>query len=107
MRPLETFISSIPFFAKANLAAVNLQELEVRLDESRDMHSPDVTVDVPEQFTAINFEDVMFSYTDQEGRQLFSVEAQSDEARERLANLLAERPPETEETSLKFFNLPP
>ena len=41
------------------------------------------------------------------GKKLFSIEAQTDEARERLANLVAERPPETEETSLKFFNLPP
>ncbi len=73
MGPLETFISSIPFFAKANVAAINLQELEIRLDTASDMHSSEVAVDLPSSFDTIKFEDVMFSYTDTEGRQLFSV----------------------------------
>ncbi|MFZ4438193.1 MAG: cyclic peptide export ABC transporter [Syntrophales bacterium] len=74
MGPLEDFISSIPFFAKANVAAANLQELEARLDEAHDMHSSAaVAVEIPALFSAIHFEDVMFSYIDAEGRQLFSV----------------------------------
>jgi putative pyoverdin transport system ATP-binding/permease protein len=82
MRPLETFVSSIPFFAKANLAAINLQELEARLDASHDMQSSEVAVELPEPFTAIKFEDVMFSYTDPEGRQLFSVGPINEEIRQ-------------------------
>ena len=73
MGPLEDLISSIPFFAKANVAAINLQELEVRLDAAQDMHSSAVAVDLPVSFGTIKFEDVMFSYTDAEERQLFSV----------------------------------
>lgn len=82
MRPLETFVSSIPFFAKANLAAINLQELELRLDESRDMQSLEVAVKLPDPFTVIQFEDVMFSYTDPDGRQLFSVGPINEEIRQ-------------------------
>jgi len=67
------FISSIPFFAKANVAAINLQELETRLDAAHDMHSSETAVDLSDSFGAIKFEDVMFSYTNAEGRQLFSV----------------------------------
>jgi putative ATP-binding cassette transporter len=82
MRPLETVISSIPFFAKANLAALNLQELEARLDASHDLQSPEETVEMPDPFTAITFEDVMFSYVDHEGRQLFSVGPFNEEIRQ-------------------------
>ncbi len=81
MGPLETFISSIPFFAKANVAAINLQELEIRLDTASDMHSSEVAVDLPSSFDTIKFEDVMFSYTDTEGRQLFSVGPVNEEIR--------------------------
>ncbi len=81
MGPLETFISSIPFFAKANVAAINLQELEIRLDTASDMHSSEVAVDLPGSFETIKFEDVMFSYTDTEGRQLFSVGPVNEEIR--------------------------
>jgi putative ATP-binding cassette transporter len=82
MRPLETLISSIPFFAKANLAALNLRELEVRLDASHDILSPETAVKLPESFSAITFEDVMFSYTDRDGRQLFSVGPINEEIRQ-------------------------
>jgi putative ATP-binding cassette transporter len=71
--PLETFISAIPFFAKANVAAFNLQELEKRLDEAHDMTSAETAIEVPASFNTISFEDVMFSYFDPEGRRLFSV----------------------------------
>ena len=73
MGPLEDFVSSIPFFAKANVAAINIQELEVRLDAAHDMYPSELAVDLPGSFSTIRFEDVMFSYTDAEGRQLFSV----------------------------------
>ena len=73
MGPLEDFISSIPFFAKANVAANNLRELETRLDAAQDMQSIHVAAELPGSFDAIKFEDVMFSYNDAEGRQLFSV----------------------------------
>lgn len=73
MGPLETFISSIPFFAKANVSAANLQELESLLDAAHDMSPPEIAVEVPSGFSAISFEDVMFSYTDSEGRQIFSI----------------------------------
>lgn len=73
MGPLETFISAIPFFAKANVAANNLQELESRLDAARDLSSPGQETEVPVSLSNIRFEDVMFNYTDKEGRQLFSV----------------------------------
>ena len=82
MRPLETLISSIPFFAKANLAALNLRELEVRLDASHDILSPETAVKLPESFSAITFEDVMFSYTDRDWRQLFSVGPINEEIRQ-------------------------
>lgn len=73
MGPLEIFISSIPYFAKANVAAINLQELEARLDAAHDMQSSEAVIELPGPFTAITFEDVMFSYIDPEGRQLFSL----------------------------------
>jgi len=80
--PLETFISSIPFFAKANVAAVNLQELECRLDAAHDIPSSETAVEVSPLFSAITIEDVMFSYTDAEGRQLFSVGPVREEVRQ-------------------------
>jgi putative ATP-binding cassette transporter len=73
MGPLEIFISSIPFFAKANVAAVNLQELETLLDTANDLPSSEMAVELPSTFSTITFEDIMFSYTDAEERQLFSV----------------------------------
>jgi len=74
MGPLENFISAIPFFAKANVAAGNLQELESRLDSAHDL-APAAEIDAqsPMLFDSIKFDDVMFSYCDAEGRQLFSV----------------------------------
>lgn len=81
MGPLETFISSIPFFAKANVAAANLQELENSLDAAHDMSSSELAVEVQPLFSTITFEDVMFSYTDAEGRQLFSVGPIKEEVR--------------------------
>jgi len=81
MGPLEVFVSSIPFFAKANVAAGNLQGLESLLDTAHDMPpSPDV-VDVAMPFRSISFEDVMFSYADTEERQLFSVGPINEEVR--------------------------
>lgn len=73
MGPLETFISSIPFFAKANVAAANLQELEDLLDGAQDIASPETAVEAPAGFDSVTFEDVTFSYCDPLGRQLFSV----------------------------------
>jgi len=70
--PLEIFISSIPFFTKANVAAMNLQVLEGRLDEAMDT-AGDAAFQLPPSFEMIRFEDLMFSYRDDEGRQLFSV----------------------------------
>jgi len=73
MGPLEIFISSIPFFAKANVAAANLEELESLLDAAHDMSSSERAIELPGFFSTITFEDVMFSYMDAEGRQLFFV----------------------------------
>lgn len=82
MGPLENFISAIPFFAKANVSASNLQELECLLDAARDMPSSEMALDVPNSFSTINFEDVMFSYMDAEERQLFSVGPINEEVRQ-------------------------
>jgi len=81
MGPLEIFISSIPFFAKANVAAANLEELECLLDAAHDMPSSEMAVELPGFFSTITFEDVMFSYVDAEGRQLFSVGPINEEIR--------------------------
>jgi putative pyoverdin transport system ATP-binding/permease protein len=82
MGPLETFISAIPFFAKADVAAANLQELENRLDAAHDMAAPEKTLKEPAAFSVISFEDVMFRYTDPDGRQLFSVGPINEEVRQ-------------------------
>lgn len=71
--PLEIFISAIPFFAKANVAASNLQELELRLDAAQDSPPPETAIQPPGSFTSITFTDVMFNYSDPEGRPLFSL----------------------------------
>lgn len=81
MGPLEIFISSIPFFAKANVAAANLQELENQLDAAHDMPSSEMAVAIPALFNTITFKDVMFSYLDPEGQQLFSVGPINEEVR--------------------------
>jgi putative pyoverdin transport system ATP-binding/permease protein len=80
--PLEIFISAIPFFAKANVAASNLQELEFRLDAADDRKSAEAAIEVPTPFKAIKFEDVMFSYTDTNGRPLFTVGPINEEIRQ-------------------------
>lgn len=82
MGPLETFISSIPFFAKANVAAANLQELECRLDAAHDMPASEIAIEIPKNFHTITLEDVMFGYTDAEGRQLFSVGPVNEDIRQ-------------------------
>jgi putative ATP-binding cassette transporter len=79
--PLENVVSSIPFFAKANVAAINIQQLENILDDSRDIPESVIPVEIPSDFNRIKFEDVMFSYTDKEGRQLFSIGPINDEIR--------------------------
>lgn len=73
MGPLESLISAIPFYAKANVAAGNLQQLENLLDTACDITKPEMVIDVPVDFSKIKLDDVMFSYTDKDERQLFSI----------------------------------
>ncbi|MFH0787432.1 MAG: cyclic peptide export ABC transporter [Pseudomonadota bacterium] len=80
--PLEIFISAIPFFAKANVAAGNLQELELRLEAAQDSPPSETAIQPPGSFTAITFTDVMFSYSDPEGRPLFSLGPVNEEIRQ-------------------------
>lgn len=41
------------------------------------------------------------------GKKLFTIEGKNASSREKLVSLIDERPPETEETSIKFSSLPP
>ncbi len=79
MGPLEIFISAIPFFAKANVAATNLEQLEVLLDSANDLPASEAVIEIPSEFKVITLENVMFSYLDPEGRQLFSVGPMNEE----------------------------
>ncbi|MBF0099743.1 MAG: cyclic peptide export ABC transporter [Desulfobacterales bacterium] len=70
--PLEIFVQSIPFIARANVAAGNLYKLEKQLDtiikEPDNEHIP-----VPVVFKEITLEKIMFDYTDDYGMPLFTL----------------------------------
>lgn len=72
MGPLDLIVSAIPIFTRSNVAVNNLYELEEKIDKAtRD--GSGTTPFARERFSTIEFENVLFQYTDANGHALFTV----------------------------------
>ncbi|OEU67375.1 MAG: hypothetical protein BBJ57_02530, partial [Desulfobacterales bacterium PC51MH44] len=74
--PVDMLVSSIPAFARANVAVEHIYELEEDLDKSRKAFN-NMEDRIPARkiasFNQIKFENISFSYTDKDGMSLFTV----------------------------------
>lgn len=69
--PLEMLVSSLPIFAKANIATQNIYELEDKLNSSKDSSYDEEIEKLT--FNEINFKDVTFEYFDLDNKPLFAI----------------------------------
>lgn len=71
--PLEMVVNTMPLFAKANIAADYLYQLEEKLDQSHDIESRTTSLEKSLDFKHISLQNLHFSYRDTVGNAQFSV----------------------------------
>jgi putative pyoverdin transport system ATP-binding/permease protein len=72
--PLGMVVSSVPMWVRAHVAVGNIMRLEASLDTfGKSLTSLRLTQAVPSSFRKVRFEQVVFNYTDKEGKPLFTV----------------------------------
>lgn len=71
--PVSQFAGMIPMLAKANIAVVNLYQLEKRLDEALGQHAEEPLTSVIQTFQEIRLEELTFFYRDKNGKPLFGI----------------------------------
>ncbi len=71
--PLGMLVAALPMLARTNVAVNNISKLEAEIDAASFKATDQLPAEQPPEFKEIQLEEVIFHYTDKQGKSLFSV----------------------------------
>ena len=71
--PLENIVSTIPLFIKANIATDNIQNLEDKIDEAKNLNTHQIPSSDLLEFEKIELKDLVFKYVDEDQQSTFAL----------------------------------